>query len=79
MSKTDGHLLCVLVLFELMLFGVGIVLSDSSHRQEEILAAQSITDAEQNKRIENLEKEMRIIKSNSEFLVDLVVGRGDKE
>jgi hypothetical protein len=67
----------VIVLLELVL--LGIVLSDSSCKQEEILAAQSITDAEQNKRIENMEKELRIIKSNSEFVINLITDKGYKE
>lgn len=72
MNRTYCCFLYVLVLLELVL--LGIVLSDSSRKQEEILAAQSITDVEQNKRIENLEKELRITKSNSEFVINLVTG-----
>lgn len=64
MSGTDWKLIALFVMLELMLFAVGIALSNDSNRHEETLTAQQIIDTKQNRRIEELEKEVRLLKTD---------------
>ena len=64
MSSTDWKLIILFAMLELMLFAIGTALSNDSNRHEETLAAQQIVDIDQNKRIEALEKEVRLLKTD---------------
>ena len=64
MSKLDWQLLPIYLLFILEILAIGIALSDDSGRKEEIKRAQSTVDANQDGRIEQLEKEIRILKTD---------------
>ena len=64
MSNTDWKLLAVFLLMELALLGFGVALSDNSTEKKEVKMVQSITDIEQDARIEQLEKEIRLLKTD---------------
>ena len=68
MSKIECNLILVFILIELALFGVGVALSDNDKEQKEALTTQNITDVNQNKRIEALEKEIRILKTDMQLM-----------
>lgn len=68
MSKIECNLILAFILIEMALFGVGVALSDSGKEQKEALTIQSITDINQNKRIEALEKEIRILKTDIQLM-----------
>lgn len=68
MSKIECNLILAFILIELALFGVGVALSDNDKEQKEALATQNITDVNQNKRIETLEKEIRILKTDMQLM-----------
>lgn len=68
MSKIECNLILAFILIELALFGVGVALSDNDKEQKEALTTQNITDVNQNKRIEALEKEIRILKTDMQLM-----------
>ena len=48
----------------LAMMAIGLALSDDSNRKEEAVRAQTIIDAGQDTRIEHLEKEIRLLKTD---------------
>jgi hypothetical protein len=64
MSKLDWQLLPIYTLFILAILVVGTALSKDSGREEEIKCTQATVDANQDIRIEQLEKEIRILKTD---------------
>ena len=64
MSKLDWQLLAVYLFMILAMLAIGIALSDDSGRKEEIRCTQAAVDASQDTRIEQLEKEIRILKTD---------------
>lgn len=68
MSKLDWQLLPIYTLFILAMLAIGIALSNDSGRKEEIKCAQATVDANQDDRIEQLEKEIRLLKTDIQLL-----------
>ena len=64
MSKLDWQLLPIYLLMILAVLAVGTALSKDSGRKEEVRCAQTTVDARQDIRIEQLEKEIRILKTD---------------
>lgn len=64
MSKLDWQLLAVYLFIILALAAIGLALSDDSCKKQEVLVTQTTVDASQNTRIEQLEKEIRILKTD---------------
>lgn len=64
MSKLDWQLLPIYTLFILAILAIGIALCDDSGRKEETKCAQATVDANQDTRIKQLEKEIRILKTD---------------
>lgn len=64
MSKLDWQLLAIYLFMILGMLAVGIALSDDSSRKEEAVCTQTTVDASQDNKIEQLEKEIRILKTD---------------
>lgn len=65
MNKLD----CILyLLIMLIMLALGLALSDDSSRREEVKNAQATVDAKQDIRLEQLEKDMRIMKTDVHIL-----------
>lgn len=65
MSKLD---VAIYLLIMLTMLALGLVLSDDSSRKEEVRNAQATVDAKQDIRLEQLEKDMRIMKTDVHIL-----------
>ena len=68
MSKIECNLILAFILIELALFGVGVALSDNDKEQKEASTTQNTIDVNQNKHIEALEKEIRILKTDMQLM-----------
>ena len=64
MSKLDWQLLVIYLFMILGMLAIGIALSDDSSRKEEAVYTQTTVDASQDNKIEQLEKEIRILKTD---------------
>ena len=64
MSKLDWQLTSVYLFMILAMMAIGLALSDDSNRKEEAVRAQTIVDTKQDTRIEHLEKEIRLLKTD---------------
>lgn len=65
MSKLD---VAIYLLIMLAMLALGLALSDDSSRKEEVRNAQATVDAKQDIRLEQLEKDMRIMKTDVHIL-----------
>lgn len=68
MSKLDWQLLAIYLFVMLAMLAIGLALSDDSSRKEEVRRTQTTVDASQDNRIEQLEKEIRILKTDMMLL-----------
>lgn len=68
MSKLDWQLLAIYLFVLLAMLAIGLALSDDSSRKEEVRHTQTIVDASQDTKIEQLEKEIRILKTDMMLL-----------
>lgn len=64
MSKLDWQMLSIYLFMILAMLAIGIALSDDSGKKEEVRLTQTTVDASQDSRIERLEKEMRILRTD---------------
>lgn len=64
MSKLDWQLLSIYLFMILAMLAIGIALSDDSGKKEEVRLTQTAVDASQDSRIERLEKEIRILRTD---------------
>lgn len=64
MSKLDWQMLFIYLFMILAMLAIGIALSDDSGRKEEVRCTQTTVDASQDSRIERLEKEIRILRTD---------------
>lgn len=64
MSKLDWQMLSIYLFMILGMLAIGIALSDDSSRKEEAVCTQITVDTSQDNKIEQLEKEIRILKTD---------------
>ena len=68
MSKLEWQLLAVYLFIILALASIGLALSDDSRKKQEVLDTQNVVDIRQDIQIEQLEKEIRILKTDMMLL-----------
>ena len=68
MKKVNWVLLILYAVLLSWMIGIGLIASSHSEKKEK-LSAQQIVDTEQSKRIEELEKEIRLLKSDIDILM----------
>lgn len=68
MSKLDWQLLAIYLFIVLALAAIGLALSDDSRKKQEVLDTQNVVDIRQDIQIEQLEKEIRILKTDMMLL-----------
>lgn len=68
MSKLEWQMLAAYLFMMLAMLAIGLALSSDSSREEEVKCAQATVDAKQDIRLEQLEKDIRILKTDVHIL-----------